>query len=229
MVLLAYRIKANIPVIIMGDAGCGKTLLIAKLNQILNDGKTTLKIIIIHPGITDEILCERMEEANKEAEDLKNEGKELWLLFDEINTCLSLTLLIEIFINRTYNRIRLSDNIRLIGACNPYRKRKGNKEQFGLSISEDNDNELVYLAHPLPQSLLYYVFSFGYIYEIDEKAYIYSIIKKLSTKEEKYLHEITRDAISECHIYLRKIYGPSIVSLREITRFTKCFEFSNKK
>ena len=40
MVLLIYRIKANIPVIIMGDTGCGKTALIIKLNQILNNGQT---------------------------------------------------------------------------------------------------------------------------------------------------------------------------------------------
>ena len=225
MVLLVYRIIANVPVIIMGDTGCGKTSLITKLNQILNGGKTTLKIINIHPGITDEILCERMKEADKEAEILKKEGKDLWVFFDEINTCLSLSLLTEIFINRNYNGKKISDNIRLIGACNPYRKRKGNKEKCGLSISDDNDNELVYLVQPLPQSLLYYVFSFGAIDDTDEKKYIYSIIEKLFTKEEKYLHEITRDAISQCHIYLREKYDPSVVSLREIARFSKCVEF----
>ena len=36
MLLLMYRIRANIPVIIMGETGCGKTALITKLNQILN-------------------------------------------------------------------------------------------------------------------------------------------------------------------------------------------------
>ena len=35
MVLLVYRIIANVPVIIMGDTGCGKASLITKLNQIL--------------------------------------------------------------------------------------------------------------------------------------------------------------------------------------------------
>ena len=39
MILLLYRIKANVPVIIMGDTGCGKTMLITKLNQLLNNGK----------------------------------------------------------------------------------------------------------------------------------------------------------------------------------------------
>ena len=240
MVLLAYRIIANIPVIIMGDTGCGKTSLIIKLNQILNCGKTefkvidkdksreinTLKIINIHPGITDEKICLEMEESNKEAEELKKYNKELWIFFDEMNTCLSLSLLTEIFINREYNGKKINDNIKLIGACNPYRKKKMDKEKCGLSMSDDNDEELVYMVQPFPQSLLYYVFSFGNIDEIDEKKYIYSILAKtFKEKEEKFLHEITTEAISQCHIYLRKKFDPSIVSLREIARFDKCIKF----
>ena len=127
-----------------------------------------------------------MEKIDNKARNM--EDKELWVFFDEMNTCLSLSLLTEIFINRTYNGKKFSDNIRLIGACNPYRKRKGNKEKCGLSRPDDNENELVYLVQPLPQSLLYYVFSFCSIEEEDEKKYIYSIIEKLFTKEEKILH-----------------------------------------
>ena len=262
MILLVYRIKANVPVIIMGETGCGKTALITKLSQILNNGEKTVKIINIHPGITDEILCEKMKEKEREIIMEKKQNEEVWLFFDEINTCLSLSLITEIFINRTYYGNRISDNIRLIGACNPYRKRQGNTEKCGLSFSDDNDDELVYLVQPLPQSLLYYVFSFGSIDAEDEKKYIYSIIEKLfseqkskleeekkklidekSTKlleeenkkkineelerinKELKLHEITTEAISQCHKYLRKTFDSSVVSLREIARFKKCVEF----
>ena len=223
MILLIYRIKADIPVIIMGETGCGKTSLIIKLNQILNNGKTTVKIINIHPGIDDELLCQIMDEKDKKVREQPNE--ELWLFFDEINTCKSLSLLTEIFINRTYFGKQISDNIRLIGACNPYRKRKGDKEKCGLSFPDDKNNDLVYLVEPLPQSLLYYVFSFDSIDEEDKKKYIESIIAKLFTSEEKKLHEITKEAISQCHIYLINVYDSSVVSLREISRFTKCVEF----
>ena len=223
MILLIYRIKANVPVILMGETGCGKTALITKLYQILNNGKLTVQIINIHPGIDDESLCEIMNKKVEIAD--KQKDNEVWLFFDEINTCKSLSLLTEIFINRTYFGKKISDNIRLLGACNPYRKRKGDKEKCGLSFPDDTDNELVYLVEPLPQSLLYYVFSFGSIDEEDEKKYIYSIIAELFTSEEKELHEITKEAISQCHIYLRKIYDSSVVSLREISRFTKCVEF----
>ena len=97
-----------------------------KLNQILNNGETTVQIINIHPGITDEKLCKIMKEKDDLAKIQKNE---LWLFFDEMNTCLSQSLLTEIFINRTYNGNRFSDNIRLIGTCNPYRRRKIIKEK----------------------------------------------------------------------------------------------------
>ena len=43
MVLLVYRIKDYVPVIIIGDTVCGKTELITKL--ILHNGKKTVEII----------------------------------------------------------------------------------------------------------------------------------------------------------------------------------------
>ena len=228
MILLAYRIKANIPVIIMGETGCGKTALIIKLNQILNNGDMSVKIINIHPWITDEDICKDMKKINEEAK--KNKDKEIWILFDEINTCLSLSLLNEILINRTYNGEKIYENIRLIGACNPYRKRKLDTEKYGLIQDEDNenDNELVYLVQPFPQTFFYYIFSFGIINEEDEKNYIYSIIEKLFIKEEQNLHEITRDAIFECHKLFREYFDPSVISLRELSRFIKCVEFFQK-
>ena len=153
----------------------------------MNNGKTTVEKINIHPGINDDKLCDIMKEKDEIAKDL-GDNKELWLFFDEINTCPSLSLITEIFINRTYNGNKFSDNIRLIGACNPYRKRVRDKEKCGLSHPGDNEsesNELVYLVNPLPQSLLYYVFSFGSIDKEDEKKYIHSIIEVLFPKDEK--------------------------------------------
>ena len=162
MILLVYRIKANIPVIIMGETGCGKTALITKLNQLLNNGEKTVKIIDIHPGTTDEYLYKEMKAINKKASEFlakenqkksdknSDDEKEIWVFFDEINTCQSFSLLTEIFINRTFNGEKLSDNIRLIGACNPYRRRKYATEKCGLSRDDDKENDLVYLVRPLP-------------------------------------------------------------------------------
>ena len=230
MIFLVYRLKANVPVIIMGETGCGKTALITKLSQILNNGEKIVEIINIHPGITDEEICKKMKKLNEKAKKHINEEtkqkKELWVFFDEINTCLSFSLLIEIFINKTFNGEKLEENIRLIGACNPYRYKKLTEENFGLIREDDKEDGLVYKVEKLPFSLLYYVFSFGSINEEDEKKYIYSIIEKLFKKYEKKLHELTTEAISKSHIFLRETFrDPSIVSLREISRFTKCVEF----
>ena len=48
----------------------------------------------------------------------KTKKKELWVIFDEINS-LSLAHLTEIFINRTFNGEKLEEIIRIIGANNP--------------------------------------------------------------------------------------------------------------
>jgi len=116
MVLLIYRIKANVPVIIMGETGCGKTSLIKILSQILNNGEDLVEIININPAITDKEIIDKMKENNEKAKSEKYKNKELWIFFDEINTCLSLALLTEIFINRSFNGEKLESNIRLIGA-----------------------------------------------------------------------------------------------------------------
>ena len=54
-----------------------------------------------------------------------------------------------------------------------------------------------------------------------------SIIQKLFIKEEKNICDLTIETISESHIFLRNSFGdePSIVSLRDIMRFAKYFEF----
>ena len=67
MVLIIYRIVANIPVILMGETGCGKTSLIKKLNLLLNNDESNLEFIDIHPGITDNIIKKKMIEINQKA------------------------------------------------------------------------------------------------------------------------------------------------------------------
>ena len=222
MSLLAYRILADIPIIIMGEPGCGKTACIIKLSQLLNNGEIMVEIINIHPGITDEYLCQKMEEMNEKA---KKQEKELWVFFDEINTCLSLSLLKEIFVNKTFNTKQLNKNIRLIGACNPYRKNLQKIEICGYERETEDHVDLIYQVQPLPQSLLNFVYSFGALNPEEEKKYIYIIIKKLFKEGEEKLHEATKEVIFNCHKFLKEAFDTSVVSLREISRFIKIVEF----
>ena len=224
MILILYRINANIPVILMGETGCGKTSLINKLNQLINNGEQFVETININPSFTDKILEEKMNTINLKAK--SNKEKDLWVFFDELNTCDSLVLLTEIFMNRSYNGINLEKNIKLIGACNPYRKVRKQKKKYGLQ-HPNQKNELIYLVKKLPQPLLYYVFNFGSIGIEDEKKYISSIISDIFGQDENELKlkELTTILISKCHENLRKENDDSIVSLREISRFKECYEF----
>ena len=53
MILILLKIRAKVPVIMMGETGCGKTLLIRKLSEIMNPGECKMKILNIHAGISD--------------------------------------------------------------------------------------------------------------------------------------------------------------------------------
>ena len=54
VVLILMRIRMNIPVILMGETGCGKTKLIEMAFQLLNKGEKKLAKMNIHAGIQDE-------------------------------------------------------------------------------------------------------------------------------------------------------------------------------
>ena len=106
MCLILIRLRANIPVIMMGETGCGKTSLIRKLSELQNNGKCLLVIDNIHAGHTnDDIInfietkvipeakkLSEKEKINKEKYKLGQlyEEKKLWVFFDELNTCKSM-------------------------------------------------------------------------------------------------------------------------------------------
>ena len=62
MCLILIRIRANIPVIMMGETGCGKTSLIRKLSELQNNGECNLIIDNIHAGHTNEDIIKFIEE-----------------------------------------------------------------------------------------------------------------------------------------------------------------------
>ena len=62
MALILLRIRAKIPVIMMGETGCGKTSLIRKLSEMLNNGdKNKMKILNIHAGTNDKEIIRFLE------------------------------------------------------------------------------------------------------------------------------------------------------------------------
>ena len=61
MCLILIRLRADIPVIMMGETGCGKTSLIRKLSEMQNNGKCLLVIDNIHAGHTNEDIINFIE------------------------------------------------------------------------------------------------------------------------------------------------------------------------
>ena len=242
MCLILIRLRANIPVIMMGETGCGKTSLIRKLSELQNNGKCVLVIDNIHAGHTNEDIISFIEEkvipkANELAESQKEkildykkndfiyEEKKLWVFFDELNTCNSMDLLSEIICKHSCQGKVLPKNIFFIGAVNPYRKAK--QKRVGLKISNINDtydeNDLVYTVNPMPHSLLNFVFNFGSLNADDEKKYIQNMVE--TAIFDLKLSQLTTELTAEAQNFIREQNDVSSVSLREIRRFIIFYQF----
>ena len=202
MVLILLRIRENIPVIMMGETGCGKTSLIRKLSELMNNGEDKMKILNIHAGVTDQEivnflyskkdenslsiieeakLIQEREEIEKQLMKEKNliyNEKKLWIFLDEINTCDCMGLIYELMTKNSCQGVPLPKSLVFIGACNPYRMAVKTKEQNGLKIKDAKERKLVYTVNPLPHSLLNFVFNFGSLNKIDERKYINNMVIK---------------------------------------------------
>ena len=158
MILILIRIRSNVPVIMMGETGCGKTSLIRKLSEMLNNGELiNMKTLNIHAGTNDEEIInfvngieedakklkeeetKSMEKFQNKEKELLYEEKKLWVFLDEINTCKSMGLISELICKHSCQGKQLNDNIVFIAACNPYRQTKetkGKKEEIGLKVNQ---------------------------------------------------------------------------------------------
>ena len=238
MILILFRIQANVPVIMMGETGCGKTSLIRIMAQLL---KNDMKILNIHAGITDNDIYEFMigKHSNNKVNYLDENiilDKKNWIFLDEINTCNSMGLISEMMCKHTMFGIPINNNVTFVAACNPYRTLKKKIKVIGLvAKKEQKIRNLVYTVNPLPYSLLNYVFDFGNLSPEDEEKYVRSIVKKtiinkLSANEINeddllFAQNLSSEAILKSQKFIREKNEASSVSLREVRRFNIFFDF----
>ncbi|OUM66041.1 hypothetical protein PIROE2DRAFT_6839 [Piromyces sp. E2] len=252
IIFIYLKIKASIPVIMMGETGCGKTSLIQIIANLKN---IKLHILNIHAGIQDNDIIHFLKEhnlfdnndlnANRHANNKgNNENKkyqynknndEIWVFLDEINTCNSLGLISEIMLHNSCKGYKIKRNVKFIAACNPYRIKPKTKEEECIGLYDEekhSDRKMVYNVNPLPYSLINFVFDFGTLSEKDIKSYINNMIfevfqsvKLKNIKNIDKIRKITEDSIYSAHQHLKLNYDISSVSLREVRRWGILFEW----
>ncbi len=130
----------------------------------------------LHAGITERIIKDFMNESDKKAQ-----TGEIWLFFDEINTCNHVGLLADLIAHRMFDGKQIHPNIRLFAACNPYRIREKSISNVGLkakNIRFEERSRLVYEVKPLPDQILDYVWDYGRLRLEDEITYIQIMVQE---------------------------------------------------
>ena len=236
------RFRSNIPVILMGDTGCGKTRLIqfmCKL-QARNPDLHNLVILKVHGEITENDIKKSYKNAVDLAERNSLKNIDTILFFDEANTSYSIGLIKEILCDSRVDGVSIPKGLRLqfVVACNPYQRHSDKMltklTSAGLGMLASNDQvrehfidiplrELVYRVLPLPNSLLPLVWDFGNLTPESEKSYIYNIVvtnlKHYTSEQLVSYSEVISDTFYHSQMYMRKRRDEcSFVSLRDVER-----------
>lgn len=246
MLAIHMRFRCGIPVIIMGETGCGKTRLIKFLCELRRSGVATenMKLVKVHGGTTSEMIYTKVREAEDIASINKLDyGFDSVLFFDEANTTEAISSIKEVLCDKTVKGESLTANtgLKIIAACNPYRKHTDEMiqrlESAGLGYrvrAEETDEklgsiplrQLVYRVQALPPSMIPLVWDFGQLNDHTEKIYIQQIVQRVAEKkaiDECHIKWIT-DVLSSSQKYMRARNDEcSFVSLRDVERCMQAF------
>ncbi|KAL4512102.1 hypothetical protein ABPG72_005104 [Tetrahymena utriculariae] len=223
MVLIAFRIQAGLPVIIMGETGIGKTYCIKLLSQLM---KYEFRVIEIDSGLhVDKIVNAILEYQNDE----KWDNQKVIIFLDEVNTTYCVNGIIkEIIIDRHINGVKIKDNIVFVAACNPYQYKKYNVQQDNQQQNNQQQQkksyQLEYKVKPLRESFSYCIINFKSLSEEQEQLYIENLINMYKLKNEKC--DINQQDIQQLKIlifqsqlFVRIESCERSVSLRDVNRF----------
>lgn len=217
MLLIIMRARCGVPIVIMGETGCGKTSLVKFLSiEIMQEG---FEVINFHAGIKEQHILEKMEEIVAMAHSAKLTDNFIWVFLDEINTCDCMGLITELIVEKKVLGKPLPDNIVFIAACNPYKVRKS-KDEVGL-IKQRVATRLVYRVHPLPDSLIDYVWDYGSLSDKEERLYIGNILSEISGE----IKHTSIDLVCLSQQFIRKAEDKYSVSLRDVARFNILHEW----
>ncbi|XP_035863121.1 E3 ubiquitin-protein ligase rnf213-alpha-like [Sander lucioperca] len=251
MMAIHMRFRCGIPVIIMGETGCGKTRLIKFMCELRRCGAAAenMKLVKVHGGTTSEMIYEKVREAETIAKTNKeNHEFDSVLFFDEANTTEAISSIKEIICDNSVQGQQLSSQsgLQIVAACNPYRKHTDKMierlEASGLGYrvrAEETDDrlgsiplrQLVYRVHVLPPSMIPLVWDFGQLNDSTEEMYIEQIVQrqaKANLIEKHYIPTITQ-VLSSSQKFMRERKDEcSFVSLRDVERCMHVFVWFHK-
>ncbi|XP_050829286.1 E3 ubiquitin-protein ligase RNF213-like isoform X2 [Serinus canaria] len=245
---IEMRFRCNIPVVIMGETGCGKTRLVKFLCQLRRRSAEVenMKLVKVHGGTTAEMIYARIKEAEDLAKSNKEQhGLDTILFFDEANTTEAVSSIKEVLCDRTVQGEPLASGsgLQIIAACNPYRKHTDRMIQrlelagLGYRVKADDTREklgsiplrqLVYRVHALPPSMIPLVWDFGQLNNRMEKMYIQQIVQRVAEQLPMAKDEVrmVTEVLFVSQQYMRQMDDEcSFVSLRDVERCMEVFKW----
>ncbi len=105
MLAIHMRFRCEIPVIIMGETGCGKTRLIRFLCDLQREGRKVenMKLVKVHGGTTSEVIYRKVQEAEELAQNNRQKyNLDTVLFFDEANTTEAIFAIKEVLCDKLY-------------------------------------------------------------------------------------------------------------------------------
>ncbi|KAH0629366.1 hypothetical protein JD844_011399 [Phrynosoma platyrhinos] len=245
---IEMRFRCGIPVVLMGETGCGKTRLIKFLCELRKCGATAdnMKLVKVHGGTTAEAIYAKVREAEALAVDNKQQYQfDTILFFDEANTTEAVSSIKEVLCDHTIQGEPLVHNsgLQVIAACNPYRRHTDKMIQrlesagLGYRVRAEETKEklgsiplrqLVYRVHALPPSMMPLVWDFGQLNNHTEKLYIQQIVQRLtrSIQMSGIEIQIITEVLFVSQTYMRKRTDEcSFISLRDVERCVEVFKW----
>lgn len=239
MLAIHLRFQCGIPVIIMGETGCGKTKLVQFMCSLQKAGRDIQNMVVVrvHGGTTSKTIHKKVRQAIELARTNEERHKvDTVLFFDEANTSEAIFAIKEVLCDHSVNGEKiLTDRLKVVTACNPYKRHtketveKLEKAGLGYRVRSEDTLEklgyiplrqLVYRVKPLPPSLLPLVWDFGQLNEKTQSLYIREIVK--STMKNKIAIgnlDVFTSVISASQKFLRKKKDECrVASLRDIER-----------
>jgi len=152
--------------------------------------------------------------------------QEVWAFLDEINACDHLGFLVGVVCRHLLDGKPLRSKVKVLAACNPYRKHDSKKQRAGLSARKMLKSEHLdkaYTVHPLPEALVENVQDFGILNVKDEQLYIQAMVLK-SIKNELLSFPFV-ELIVMSQAFVKEKCGEASVSLRDARRCIDLFLF----